>query len=477
MRRTTFGTTAAVALICLLAGARHATADDGVVFASDLPDFDADWNSAYGEDHAPSGSMIRLTQGTSQGGRNDTVRAGNRTASRSARSTRVPYMIGDQFGGGNGSMDMYSDMGLDGYDVTPISSVQSPVFGGNRFNVAEANSTLPTDRFIFSYRHLSNAFQSNIIGQSAATDIEHFVVGFEKTFLDGMGSVQFQVPLLRQLNSDLVVYQDAFGSNLPATDRHGELGNLATTLKLLLIERQTLAIGGGVAVTAPTGDDASIVGDFDTTFPLANNPAVNATAPSSFFFEGYFPNHTVNLVPFLAWAYHPANGFFHQGFLQVDAPLNSSPARVVAQGTITPDAIYDEETFDVDMEGRIKQRTLLRANLSFGYWFQRGSRNSIVQGVAGLFEAHYTHALDDPNSLIVPVATFTDPSTTYDPFSVNITAGGPGGNVDIVNLSTGFVIDMGSCQITNGVIVPVSGNGRDDRAFDFEYNLQVNRFF
>ncbi|MAT71715.1 MAG: hypothetical protein CMJ58_19585 [Planctomycetaceae bacterium] len=454
----------------------QAAADD-VVFASDLPE-EFTWDGAWADQAQPlpSGSMIRQAQATSRSNRGN-ANTGNRVASRSARSTRLPYMIGDQFSGGNGEMMMYADMGLDGHNVTPVSEIESPIFGGNRLNIAEANSTLPTDRLIFSYRHLSNAFESNIIGERAQTDIEHFVVGFEKTFLDGMGSVQFQVPLLRQLNSDLEVFQDSFGSNIPTSDRHGELGNLATTVKLLLIERQKFALGCGVAVTAPTADDGSIIGDFDTTFPLTGSPAVSATAPSSFFFEGYFDNHTVNLVPFLAWACQSDSGFFHQGFFQVDAPLNSSPARVLAAGTITPDTIYDAETFNVEVEGRVKQRTLLRANLGFGYWLHRGSRRDFLEGIAGLLEVHYTHALDDPNSLVVPLATFTDPSTTNDPFSLNINAGGPGGNVDIVNLSTGVVLDMGACQITNGVIVPISGNERYDRAFDFEYNLQVNRFF
>lgn len=475
MRGTGLCAAAAVALVWLLVGGAIAAADDGVVFATDWQD--AGWDDGLsGVEQPPSGNMIRLTQATSRS-QSNSFNSGARTASRSARSTRLPYMIGDQFGGGNGSMEMYGDMGLHGHDITPISRIESPIFGGNRLNVAEANSTLPTDRLIFSYRHLSNAFESNIIGQTAMTDIEHFVVGFEKTFLDGMGSVQFQVPLLRQLDSDLNVYQDSFGSNLPVSDRHGELGNLATTIKLLLIERSTCALGGGVAVTAPTADDASIIGDFDTTFPLAQSPAVSATSPSSFFFDAYFDNHTVNLVPFLAWAIRPNNGFFHQGFIQVDAPLNSSPARIVSQGTITPDTIYDPETFNVEAEGRVKQRTLLRTNLAFGYWFRQADRQAIVRGIAGMVEVHYTHALDDPNSLVVPLATFTDPSTINDPFSLNITAGGPGGNVDIVNLSTGLVLDMGSCQITNGVVVPVSGNERYDRAFDFEYNLQVNRFF
>ncbi|MCA9234874.1 MAG: hypothetical protein KDA44_05360 [Planctomycetales bacterium] len=470
-----FSIVTAALLACMLAWTNTAYSDDGLVYATDAEPLRdaADWNDA-GQPTADDAPIV-LTQATRQGGRSDTVRAGNRTASRTARSSRMPYMIGDQFGGGSGSFDLLTQ-GSNGSGLS-LASIESPIFGGNRYNVAEANSALPSDRLLFSYRHLSNVFNSVGLGQAGASDVDQFVIGYEKSFLDGMGSMQFQVPMYRELSSQLDVYDDAFGSNLAPTDRHGEFGNLQAALKLALIERGGLTITGGAGVTSITADDAQFSGSFDANLPLLNSPSVGTTAPTSFTFDGEVKNCTVHVIPYLAWAYRPQNAFFHQGFLQVDVPVNSTPFSVEATGVITPDSLYDAETFDVSGRGNILPPTLLRANLSFGAWVVQNPCNDLVQGVAALFEVHYTHALNDPNGYTMPLAAFTDPSMTEDPFTVDLRAGGPAGNVDVVNLSAGVVLDLGSCMLTNGIVVPISGNGVGNRAFDFEYNMQLNRLF
>jgi hypothetical protein len=58
---------------------------------------------------------------------------------------------------------------------------------------------------------------------------------------------------------------------------------------------------------------------------------------------------------------------------------------------------------------------------------------------------------------------------------LDVAAGPLNNNFDVVNLTAGVVADLGSCQITNGFIVPVTEG--EDRQFDFEYSLQMNHRF
>ena len=296
----------------------------GLVRADEQAEW-ADYNQEAGED-----ADVVLAQAT-QGNSNN--RGGYRTAARSGRTSRVPYMIGDS---------PFSSSSINGalaIEGLPVSNIEHPIFGGGRSNVAENNSVMPDDRVLFDYRHFHNATETNVLGATNNLDIERFVVGFEKSMFDGLLSAQLSVPLVRQLNSDLQVYDDGFSSvNVPVTDRHGEFGNMAVALKTLLCSRSRFAFSGGVAVNIPTADDAQITQYYNNPgVVLLDSPLVSSTAPTSIFLDARFDNDTVNLVPFFAWSYRGTDRFFHQGFVQVDTPLNRSDAQISVSGEITPD--------------------------------------------------------------------------------------------------------------------------------------------
>ena len=404
--------------------------------------------------------MVQPAQARSRQNRSGTVRS----ASRSSRS-RTPFMIGDSpFGLPSQQMGF----GVDGLD---LGHVNHPVFGGNRFNAAEAGSFLPQDRVFFTYRHMHNANTTNFLGFQETNDVEKFVVGFEKTLCDGMISAELRVPLLRQLDSD--VFLSAGGpADAYFGDRSGEFGNMAANFKILLAQQRRFAIGAGLAVNIPTAEDVAISQYYDTTINISQSPLVDGVA--DFTLHGWFKNDTVSLVPYLAWAVQPSSRCFHQGFLQIDAPLNSSGARVDSDGTITPGPGYDATGFTTSDSGEFFHQTLLRLNANFGYWLTRGRRNGMPSGLAALFEVHYTTALDDPSGFSAPITTIVDGSNINPDIPVDATVGAGTGDYDVVNISSGFAVDLGTCVITNGVIVPVT---RSERFFDFEYNLQVNKRF
>jgi hypothetical protein len=129
----------------------------------------------------------------------------------------------------------------------------------------------------------------------------------------------------------------------------------------------------------------------------------------------------------------------------------------------------------VIQSGEIDQQTLLRLNLGFGYWLCQGERDGPLRGVAGLFEAHYTSTLDNANPLNLPLTRLTSTLPGVDDVPLDLLAGPQNDNLDQVNLSAGLAAYIGSYQVTNGVVVPVTDQA--NRSFDFEYSLQINRLF
>jgi hypothetical protein len=453
------------ALVALVAASVHtpmARGEGGLAYAYDASPFDA----AMDQDRIHYDEQFQLVQANSDRNRGRTTQASNR----SGRASRAPYMIGDSPYEGVSSPNLTfggidTGMGLD-----------HPIFDGQRFNVAEANATMPDDRVFFSYRHFQTVSSNDILGRSSSVDVERFLLGVEKSFLDGMMSVDFRVPLLRQLNSDLLLYDDGFSSNLPGTSRHGELGNLVATLKVLLTSNETCALAVGAALNLPTADDARITQDYQNlAVPIEGGLADTTGGQSDLLVQSRFNNDIVNLSPYITWHFIPQGRFFHQGFLQLDVPLNQADASVAAIGTINPSAVYGSESVNVLQNGQLDQQTLLRLNLAMGYWFCQRPRGSFVRGVAGLFEVHYTAALEDANPFVAELATLSSISGPEPDVPVTLVAGNTVNDFNQVNISTGFAVDLGGMLITNGFVIPVTD--QPDRSFDFEYNLQVNKRF
>jgi hypothetical protein len=433
--------------------------------AAEFPD------SLPGAPPAPYGSVhpddqLRLVQATEPSGESPR----RRSPPGRGRASRTPYMIGDSPLG-----PLNSNVSFDG---VPLATLEHPIFDGYRFNVAEANAAVPDDRVLLSYRHFHNASTNAVMGSLSTVDVEQFLAGFEKRLADGLLSIDFRVPVYRQLNSDLTILDGAGGAgNLPVADRDAEIGNLATTLKVLLASRDNWAISGGVSVNAPTADDAVITQQYDAVALPIDGGEFASTDPSesAVLIRSRFANEIVNLTPFLAWSTANAAGAFSQGFLQIDVPLNSASASVEASGALEPDATYDTATVAVTDFGQYSQQTLLRLNLSAGYWLYRGSRQGLVRGLAGLCEMHYTASLDNPDRYVANLTTFEPVSVTAPSVPVNLRAGSSVDDFNQVNLAVGCAADLGRTLLTNGVIVPISDSPH--RSFDFEYNLQLNRRF
>jgi hypothetical protein len=201
------------------------------------------------------------------------------------------------------------------------------------------------------------------------------------------------------------------------------------------------------------------------------------TADTSSVFHLVFANETVYLAPFMAWLVAPEESrWFHQGFMQVEVAAN--PSRVTAFGVGAND-FYQDNVFvgffdyATPTPARVDlfAQTLMRLNLGTGYVMLDNPQGDWLQRLTALCELHYTTTLQDANLSAVPLTTLAAGGNVPQ----TITVGNQKNRQDILNAAAGVSAQMGSWVITNGVICPI--RERPDRAFDFEYNLQVQRLF
>ncbi len=402
-----------------------------------------------------------------------------RTSATAASSgmASVPFMIGDT---GAGTCMSFSGL----LDV----ELSHPTLACSRLNISENNSPLPTDRLFFSYRHFHNATSTRFFQFEQDFDVDRYTLGGEKTFWDGMMSFEIRLPLENRLTSQPFTYDvldPPFFLN-PAQfppgfapiggGTRGELGNVSLVLKALLYERCNTAISAGLGVTLPTAQDVDYLITTDDTLIFPSLPGVSAN--SSVLLDVFASNETVYLAPFLAWLNRPNSRFFHQGFLQVEVAAN--PSSMVVAGDGLNDFFFNNvfvgtlDWITPFPTGRTNlfAQTLMRLNLGWGYTVLDNPRADFLQQLTAMFEVHYTTTLQDAKISSIPVTV--QGSLGSIPVQ-SIDFGNRLNRVDIVNMVLGLSAKTGNWIFTNGVTVPLSSS--EERPFDFEYNLQVQRPF
>ena len=154
------------------------------------------------------------------------------------------------------------DLGAAFVSVTGIPMFAQPTpipLGGaiRRMKVAENESSLPQDRWIFGYNFFNDP--SSGIPGVRIPDVNHYEVGLERTFCDRMGSLQIRVPFASTLASDQV-------ADLSSA-RDTEFGNLYFLLKTVLRETDNTFFSGGLGLSVPTADDTQLFVDkFNSIF-------------------------------------------------------------------------------------------------------------------------------------------------------------------------------------------------------------------
>lgn len=287
-----------------------------------------------------------------------------------------------------------------------------------RVKLAENTSPIPRDRVFMNYSYFHNV----PLGPRGA-DVDRFVPGFEKTFFAGLTSIEMRFPFAATLDSNVL-------SDGPTDTSNFEYGNMSLVSKTLLIQNQVWAFSGGIQVALPTADDVTVSTSGGTPLVLVENEAVH-------------------LMPFVGGLYTPNDRLFFQWFLQVDCNANDNPAAIRNPfvGALAPAGGLDDTDF-------------MYLDLSLGYWLYRGSRCSKISGLAPIFEVHWNSSLEDTG--------FVEQD--------GIRVGNNAGQIDLVNLVAGLVIECGgNTSVTAAYTGPAVGD--EDRDFDGEFRLLFNHRF
>ncbi len=350
----------------------------------------------------------------------------------------APYMFGDSFS--QGSQLIARDFEIGG----PGGAIADLVIAGGarRVKIAENSKAFPQDRVFFIYNHFHNAVHVDTTGLflgmgRRAKSIDRYTLGFEKTFLDGLTSVDVRFPVT-----------SGYSFNTPDfSGGASEAGNLALQLKLLLSSSRTCAVMLGLGIDLPTGaDPTGEVGR--STFTPGSNLGETVYQMS---------NDAVFLAPFVGVLHVPNSRFFHQGFLQVSVPTGGNTIRV-GSAAMPP-------------AGVLREQQLLFIDYSLGAWVYRNPSarprgGPLFHGVAAVMEFHYTSTLDAPDA----VTASTGPTNTHLTFT-NLAR-----SVDVVNATIGV-----QTQLANGLGIRAAGvlplRRYDNRFFDAEAQVSVNMVY
>ncbi len=343
------------------------------------------------------------------------------------RLASIPNMYGD-FLGSAGTMSIVR--GADdynpptGYELPsyfsyfyPTAQVELPPPGGAaRLKISENNKALPSDRIYFAYSHFQGAIEASA-SPTVSYPIDRYVFGVEKTFLGGLWSAELRMPLA----SDFWFASNGFQVGLQ------EVGNLSVIVKRLLWQSHDSAWAIGLGIETPTGSDLT-----------------GSSGLSHFEIR----NDAVHLSPFIGFLSSPEPAYFYQAFVQVDVPTNGN--RVVLGDTEL--GIYNDQT-------------LLMFDLSAGYWLRRNPAAFHFRGLALIGEFHYLTTLQ--NSDVVSGFEPVNSDLLHVANSMN--------RVDVVDFTVGLHAEVGQTTIRVGGVFPVKTN--DERLFDAELQVQVNRYF
>lgn len=345
----------------------------------------------------------------------------SRSASRRrslVRLARAPDMFGDFFGVG--------EIGAaSGAIVAPFINSSLPLAGGGRIlKVSENNKALPADRVFFQYNHFHNALHLQRFGggpliSSQQSAVDRYMIGWEKTLLDGCWSVELRMPL----SSDFEATQP------DAQFEGGNVGNLSVLVKRLLYRADRLAVAGGMGISTPTGSDVRgalpLVG---TTFTVHNQ--------------------ATHLQPYLGFLATPLDDVFLHGFAQIDVPANGNSISVTEIGGSST--------------GELNDQTRLYLDLSAGTWLLQRPGCRGLTGLATVLEFHYTTTTSDADTVFSPGGT------------VNFFGSLPN-RYDVVNLTAGLHLELGRVSALRvGGVFPLDD---DERFFDSELMVSWNRRF
>ncbi len=144
----------------------------------------------------------------------------------------------------------------------------------------------------------------------------------------------------------------------------------------------------------------------------------------------------------------PTDRWFFHGVVQIDTPMEGIPV------ALQVDPLFGGDQFQFELT----EQTFLYADASVGYWFSRNDQASLVRGIAGLIELHYTTAVDEADLAVVDNGNFV--------------FGNRANRLDALNLTAGLHVELSArTHLRAAAVVPLRQD--DNRFFDSEFTLAI----
>ncbi|MEC9091779.1 MAG: hypothetical protein VX438_03670 [Planctomycetota bacterium] len=341
---------------------------------------------------------------------------------------RTPRMFGDWFGPGIGIATSSQGPSM----IDQVEAFAQIPQSGRVGKIAENNSALPFDRFFVNYSYFHNAYDASVFGpdpleNSANTAINRYTVGMERTFLDGLASLETRFVLSD--TPDLVHNPGPSGYQSFSPT----LGNISLATKFLLIENECTALAAGLGLELPTGGDTYIKSR-STILKMENRSAY--------------------LSPYISLLKNSANNsWFLNAFIQVECPLAGD--RISGISALTG---------DTTLQGKYNSQTSLFVDVAVGRWIYQQEKG-LVTGIATFIEGHYNGSLNEADAFN---DTISDGS-----FNTFYALNPLQRQFNIVNLTAGLHIEIADqTKLRIGSVFPVS----EQRAFDGEFGIQLSRY-
>jgi hypothetical protein len=328
--------------------------------------------------------------------------------------------LAGEFGGAEGPMGVPNMIG-DLPGIRPAITASGFVFsnpmaaGAGQFKISDNENPMPTDRVFFNYNQYQNALSFNDGVAVSDSPMFCYVFGVEKTFLNGLCSVEFRVPFAEGYAS----VQTPTVSAVTGT----EFGNIPIVFKTLLHNGERNVITGGVAVTLPTARDVNINSG-----------------------ELVIQNGSCHLQPYLMWLFRPRERLFFMAFAGVDFDAGVN------------DVFTDSDGF----VGRYHDQALLFFDGKIGYWLYKNPCRRWLTGIIPTIELHYTSTMQDAPTVVDGAGTGVTPLTLRQ---------------DVLNLTGGIHFELGQrSDLVVGGSLPLRTSA-GDKLFDSEFVVQFNRRF
>lgn len=257
------------------------------------------------------------------------------------QNQNLPPERGAAVGGETLAQNMGGDfIGPRGQVIPPTNlgrTVTIPIAARAGFKLADNDNPRPQDRLFINYNYFNNANASASGLDFPRVSVHRETFGFEKTFLDGAASIELRAPIY-ETSGNFGVAPDGFG-------------DLTVILKLALVNDETGdVLGGGLAVTAPTGLKEALLVDGSTL-------------------------HDTLLQPWGGFILNSESGFYIEGISSLVIPTD------------------------------VRDDLLLFNDVALGYWLYRDrcqNDDRLLTGIVPAIEGHLTTPLNHRNADTAP---------------------------------------------------------------------------